>query len=216
MAEGAVLYMFIDERLPITPFSWMNFENFGADWVDTGLDIFWHRPDHQVIQCLDVWRTAGPLDAGTYNFRQMPEDAAFYGIAATFEAIPDNGARGCPVITTVTIDVKPDSDPNSINPDAGGFLGVAILTTNIGDDDAAGFYALEVDPSTLTFGPAGAAITRAAKVKDVDRDGDDDLILHFKISETGIVCGDTEAMLTGETFSGVAIEGTDALITRCK
>ncbi len=82
VAEGAVLYMFIDEFLPDTPFPWMNFADFGADWVDTGLDIFWHRPDFDILQRMDVWRTLGPLAAGTYNFRQMPVDSSFYGIAA--------------------------------------------------------------------------------------------------------------------------------------
>ncbi len=38
VAEGAVLYMFIDPQQP-TPFPWMNCADFGADWVDTGLDI---------------------------------------------------------------------------------------------------------------------------------------------------------------------------------
>jgi hypothetical protein len=120
------------------------------------------------------------------------------------------------VVVDVEIDIKPGSDPNSINPDAGGFVAVAILTTSIAAGDAADFYALDVDPSTVMFGPAGAVIARDAKVKDVDGDGDDDLILHFKISDTGIACGDTEATLTGETFSGDSIEGTDSLITRCK
>ena len=92
VAEGAVLYMFIDENQPATPFPWMNFANFGADWVDTGLEIFWHRPAHNgfptTTQIFQIWRTAGPLDAGTYNFRQMPVDSSFYIIAATFTTVP--------------------------------------------------------------------------------------------------------------------------------
>ena len=81
VAEGAVLYMFIIETQPVTPFPWMNFAEFGADWVDTGLDISW-TSDGRIF---NVWRTVGPLDAGTYNFRQMPVDSSFYGIAATFQ-----------------------------------------------------------------------------------------------------------------------------------
>ncbi len=48
---------------------------------------------------------------------------------------------------------------------------------------------------------------------DIDRDGDTDLVLYFQTEETGIVCGDTEATLTGETFEGVPITGTDAIVT---
>lgn len=72
--------MFIDERQPATPFPWMNSADFGADWVDTGLDISWSLDDVR----FNIWRTIGLLDAGTYNFRQMPVDSSFYGIAATF------------------------------------------------------------------------------------------------------------------------------------
>jgi hypothetical protein len=92
VAEGAVLYMFIDENQPGIPFPWMNFADFGADWVDTGLEIFWHRPPHAgfptTTSRFQIWRTVGPLDAGTYNFRQMPVDSSFYGIVATFTTLP--------------------------------------------------------------------------------------------------------------------------------
>ncbi|MDH3614408.1 MAG: hypothetical protein OES10_14160 [Gammaproteobacteria bacterium] len=109
-------------------------------------------------------------------------------------------------VTEITIDIKPGSDPNAINADAGGFLPVAILT----DTD---FDALRVDYTTVAFGPSGEAPAREAKAKDVDGDGDSDLILHFKISDTGIACGDIAATLTGATFDGEPITGTDAITT---
>jgi len=80
VAEGAVLYMFIIESQPTTPFPWMNVAGSGADWVDTGLDISW-TSDGRIF---DIWRTVSPLAAGTYNFRQQPVDSSFYGIAALF------------------------------------------------------------------------------------------------------------------------------------
>jgi hypothetical protein len=88
VVEGAVLYMFIDESQP-TPFPWMNFADSGADWVDTGLDISWTADNRN----FNIWRTVGPLDAGTYNFRQMPVDSSFYGIAATV-VDPDGDGDG--------------------------------------------------------------------------------------------------------------------------
>jgi len=39
------------------------------------------------------------------------------------------------------------------------------------------------------------------------------MILHFKTPDTGIVCGNTSASLTGETFGGQAIKGADSLKT---
>ena len=49
----------------------------------------------------------------------------------------------------------------------------------------------------------------------MDANGDSklDLVLRFKIRETGIRCGDTSASLTGKTFSGQDIQGTDAIQT---
>ena len=47
----------------------------------------------------------------------------------------------------------------------------------------------------------------------MDGDGDLDLKLHFNVVETGIVCGDTEVTLTGETFGGEAIAGSDSIRT---
>ena len=67
---------------------------------------------------------------------------------------------------------------------------------------------------TVKFGPAGAVDAHGrAHVKDVDGDGDTDLLFHFKIPETGIQCDDTEAVLTGETWDGASIRGTDSVTT---
>ncbi len=50
-------------------------------------------------------------------------------------------------------------------------------------------------------------------LEDVDGDGDTDLILHFRTQDTGIQCGNTSASLTGQTFSGQAIQGSDSIVT---
>src|SRR5439155_15730897 len=112
-----------------------------------------------------------------------------------------------PEETSIAIDIKPGTFPNSINPRSKGVIPVAILTTDT-------FDATAVDQTTVRFGPNG---TEAAPVQsaleDVDGDGDTDMILHFKTQDTGIVCGDTSASLTGETFGGQAIEGSDSIKT---
>jgi hypothetical protein len=38
-------------------------------------------------------------------------------------------------------------------------------------------------------------------------------VLLFKIRKTGIECGDTSASLSGTTFDGEAIQGTDGIRT---
>jgi hypothetical protein len=48
-------------------------------------------------------------------------------------------------------------------------------------------------------------------VGDVDGDGDLDRVFHFILSETDLTCSTIEGTLTGETFDGQAIGGTDSL-----
>ena len=110
-------------------------------------------------------------------------------------------------IIPVTIDIKPGSDPNSINPRSRGVISVAILTTE-------DFDATTVDPLSVAFGPNGARETHnRGHIEDVDGDGDDDMVLHFNTQDTGIQCGDTSASLTGQTFGGTLIEGSDTVRT---
>ena len=50
--------------------------------------------------------------------------------------------------------------------------------------------------------------------EDVDRDGDLDLLLNFKIQDLELDASSTEATLTGETFphfGGLLIQGTDTV-----
>ena len=136
------------------------------------------------------------------------------GSTATFEvefasfpgAIPRIKAR----VILVDIDIKPGSDPNSMDPDnLDAVITVAILTDQ-------SFDATTVDQTTVRFGKMG---TEAVKVhgnaheQDVDKDGDTDLVFHFRFGDTGLACGDTEAKLTGETSAGTPIEGKDAIRT---
>lgn len=107
--------------------------------------------------------------------------------------------------TFTEIDIKPGSFPNSIYLGANGVIPVAILTT----DD---FDATSVDPDTVRFGPGQAMkVHPKAHLTDVDDDGDLDMVLHFWTQDTGIGAGDTEAVLTGETFDGTPIVGSDSV-----
>ena len=105
------------------------------------------------------------------------------------------------------IDIKPATFPNSINPNSKGRLPVAILSTYY-------FDATAIDPATILFGATGneTAPVRWA-TEDVNGDGHMDMVLHFVTQETGITCGTTSASLTGATFSGVRIMGSDSIET---
>jgi hypothetical protein len=109
----------------------------------------------------------------------------------------------------VQIDVERDALPKSGKSRMP--IAVAILSTD-------GFDATTVDPTTVTFGPGGATdMHRRGRVQDVDGDGDLDLVLHFRADETDIPCGVTSASLTGRTYGGLAIAGSDTVRRgRCK
>jgi hypothetical protein len=114
-------------------------------------------------------------------------------------------------VVQVDIDIKPGGDPNSMNcTNENGVLPVAILTTE-------NFDATTVDHTTVTF--EGASETHVNKnsgeprrhEQDVDNDGDADLLFHFRLGDMDFTCGSTEGTLTGETFDGQLIQGTDTL-----
>jgi len=115
-----------------------------------------------------------------------------------------------PPLVIVSIDIKPGNKKNVINPRAKGGIWVAILSDT--DSDSPFDPSSQVDIPTVEFGPDGAKVKRY-KVKDINKDGLGDLLLRFKIPQTGIACGDTEATLIGVTFDGQSFTGTDSIKT---
>ena len=111
-------------------------------------------------------------------------------------------------VEVMMIDIKPGSNPNSINLKSKGVIPVAVLTTDE-------FDAGTIDPDTVKF--AGASPVRST-LCDVDEDGDMDMLFHFKTQNLVELEEDsTDAKLTGDTTDGQQIEASDEVrIVPCK
>jgi N-acetylneuraminic acid mutarotase len=82
-----------------------------------------------------------------------------------------------------------------------GEVAVAVLTT----DD---FDAANINEVSVEFGEASP---KKCELKDVDNDGDADLLCNFKTKEIDISDTIVEAALTGETSDGTLFGGTDSI-----
>jgi hypothetical protein len=152
----------------------------------------------------------GNVDAG--GARGIAVSGSYAHVASIYSLL-QIGWLQCDGSTSVVIDIKPGSDTNPINcRSSTGIIPVAILATDL-------FDATRVDHTTVRFGPDEAMEVHQnphgpiRHEEDVDGDGDLDLLFHFRFSETGIQCGDTEATLTGTTYDGQAFSGTDHIRT---
>jgi hypothetical protein len=110
------------------------------------------------------------------------------------------------VVLPVTIDIKPDGVPNSINPDNGGNIPVAILSTPT--LNAPGM----INRASLTFGRTGSeqSLLRTS-IEDVNKDGQPDILCHFDTRRSAFRIGDTQGILRGRRLDGVSIIGTDTV-----
>ena len=133
----------------------------------------------------------------TVNFEAAIDEVEVFGTAQ--------------VAINVNIDIKPGSDPNSINLCSRGATPVAILSSNT-------FDATDIDSETLTMADAkvkmaGRSDRSLCNAEDVNDDGLDDLVCQFLTFElTDMLDGSSvEATVHGETFGGAEFEGTDSV-----
>ena len=109
-----------------------------------------------------------------------------------------NSAFGGAIVSVHAFGSKPTQDASLTSNDV---IPVAVL-------GSMNFDATQVDFSMAEFGPGRASPIHGGHVEDVNNDGLFDMVLHFNTQDTGIACEDTQATLSGETFSGDAFTGT--------
>jgi hypothetical protein len=106
----------------------------------------------------------------------------------------------------VTLEVLRGKD-DRIHPGSEGLLQVAILSTDT-------FDASLLDVSTLRFGRTGTeAVAVDARLRDVNGDRRADLVLHFRIPDAAIQCGDAMVSIGGMTVTGETVVGSAPVVT---
>lgn len=211
LCGSAYVYRFNDsvwiQEQKLTAFDAMSNDRFGWSVSVSG--------DLTVVGAIADDCSAGADCGSTYVFALGPDcngngDADFCDIRdGVSRDDNDNGIPDDCEVVQVVIDIRPRSERNRINLRSRGVLPVAILTTSE-------FDATTVDPATVelsganvaTHGHGGRLLVSA---KDVDRDGDVDLLLHFKIEGLDLEEGDAVATLTGLTSEGIQIDGSDTI-----
>lgn len=171
-------------------------------------------------------------DTGTLTYTPAPN--AFGAAQVTLHAVDDGGTAGGgrdtspPQTFTITVhpvidaavDVKPGEDPNTINVRSRGRLSIAVLSTQIANGELDDVDATTTDLSSLSLNATDVDAVHAA-FEDVDGDGDDDLILHFRVPDLvdrDVLNADTVDLVLAAEFgrgeaSGTELSGSDAVRT---
>jgi hypothetical protein len=110
------------------------------------------------------------------------------------------------------IDFDPWRAANEARPNDAYFFTVGVKTLSVADSDGRDLDATTIDVSSVKFGPSHGPAAYSVHT-DFDGDGDLDILLSFRMQESGISClvVDTEVKLIATTTSGEVIGGKDTI-----
>lgn len=119
--------------------------------------------------------------------------------------------EACGSIIQVSVDIKPSSDPNSINLCSGGAVPVAILGSNTVSVE-------DVDTETLRFAELSVKVVgkknphELCSYEDVNGDSNDDLVCKYQMTDLAAMHGETtSAQVNGALLDGSPFTGTDSV-----
>lgn len=179
-------------------------DGFGLVQVDIGAQVTIYGDEFDVLDWQGQTTTYGPgtvlfntgyiVVVSTYDVRDGGIAPLFSGpISITEGAFVLLDTETIDLELAVQIDVRPGGNPNTINMYSNGKVPVAVLSDEI-------FDATLVLPETVEF--AGASVALCGKdrymahASDVDGDGYDDMVFHFRTKDLQLDSGVTEAALT--------------------
>ena len=107
----------------------------------------------------------------------------------------------------VAIDIKPGSDPNSINLGSKGVIPVGVFSGNYSGVE---LDATTIVDETLVFEGTGIA-HKGTHDEDLDGAGGLDNVSHYRTQETSLTEASVEGCLVGETSGGILFTGCDSV-----
>ena len=108
---------------------------------------------------------------------------------------------------TVTIDIKPGGDPNSINPGSKGVIPVGVFSGAYAD---VVFDASTIVGSSLVFEGTGIAHDDS-HVEDLDGTGSLDSVSHCRTQTTSLTDSSVKWCITGATSGGIEFTDCDSV-----
>lgn len=178
--------------------------NDNADTIDSGSEaVDDSRIDNFIVPASGVYYV------GISNYPRFFQDGGSVDAAnVTGGDYVLNIVGVSPSVEQIGIEIKPGSRERAVlNPKSKGKIPVALLSSS-------SFNAMDIDPSTLTFGSKGseASLSKCLPAgQDVNGDGLLDKVCLFENDLAGFKMGDLEGKLQGSTRGGTAVEGRGLL-----
>jgi len=158
---------------------------------------------------------AGTQFQNSFGYTGDIDEIAIHDRALTAEEINQHylaGRAGCPVTTIpVGIDIKPGSNPNSINLCSNGAVPIAILGSDTFDVN-------DINTESLRFAEATVKVVgkkdpySLCSYGDVNGDFILDLVCHYITADIAAIDGEsTSATVNGELLDETPFEGTDSV-----
>jgi len=185
-------------------------DNAGAVYVFTRTAGVWLQQNYVKASNTDAGDLFGgrvALSGDTVAAGARREDSAATGIDGDQSNTTANGAVAVSALIGIPTG---NAKLSSLDPNSKEVIPVAVL-------GSVNFAATQGDFSTAEFGPGQASPVHDGHVENVNDDDFLDVVFHFNTQDTSIACIDTDARLSGETFSGEAFTGTNSVkISDCR